>query len=197
LFLNAQENRSRVRTLSAPSVLVTDNNTAQFQVGTEVPVPTSSSVTPVQSGGTNLFAQTIQFRNTGVILQVKPQINESGNVTLDISQEVSQAGANTVSAIVAPVIGKSSVTSQIVVEDGQTVAIGGFIRENNEYGANRVPLIGRVPGLGILFGNTRNATTRTELIVMITPHVLKTHSDADIASDELKAKLREIKKLLN
>jgi general secretion pathway protein D len=196
LFLSATENRSRVRTLSAPSVLVTDNGVAQVQVGTEVPVPTSSSVTPVQSGGTNLFAQTIQFRNTGVILQVKPQVNESGNVTLDIAQEVSQAGANTISAIVAPVIGKSSVTSQVVVEDGQTIAIGGFIRENNELARNRIPLVGRVPVLGAVLGNTRNASNRTELIVLITPHVLRTHIDADLATDELKSKLKEIKRLL-
>jgi general secretion pathway protein D len=196
VFLNASENRSRVRTLSAPSVMVTDNGTAQFQVGTEVPVPTSSSVTPVQSSGTNLFAQTIQFRNTGVILQVKPQINDSGNVTLDIAQEISQAGANTVSAIVAPVIGKSSVTSQVVVEDGQTIAIGGFIRENNELARNRVPLIGRLPAVGVLLGNTRNANNRTELIVLITPHVLRTHGEADIATDEMKSKLKEIKGLL-
>src|SRR5207247_7102317 len=67
-FLNASENRSRVRTLSAPSVLVKDNTTADFQVGAEVPVPTTSSVTPVQSGGTNLFAQTIAFRPTGVLM---------------------------------------------------------------------------------------------------------------------------------
>ena len=93
LFLNASENRSRVRTLSAPSVLVSDNMAADFQVGAEIPVPTSSSVTPVQSGGTNLFAQTISFRPTGVILRVKPQINDSGTVTLELSQEVSQATA--------------------------------------------------------------------------------------------------------
>jgi len=196
VFLNASENRSRVRTLSAPSVMVTDNGTAQFQVGTEVPVPTSSSVTPVQSSGTNLFAQTIQFRNTGVILQVRPQINDGGNVTLDIAQEISQAGTNTVSAIVAPVIGKSSVTSQVVVEDGQTIAIGGFIRENNELARNRVPMIGRLPGVGVLLGNTRTANNRTELIVLITPHVLRTHGEADIATDELKSKLKEIKGLL-
>src|SRR5204863_5052485 len=81
LFLNAQENRSRVRTLSAPSVLVTDNQQAAFEVGAEIPVPTSSSVSPVQSGGSNLFAQTIQFRDTGVILSVKPQIDEGGMVS--------------------------------------------------------------------------------------------------------------------
>ena len=101
-FLNASENRSRVRTLSAPSVLVKDNTVADFQVGAEVPVPTTSSVTPVQSGGTNLFAQTIAFRPTGVIMRVRPQINESGTLTLEISQEVSQASANTTSAVVAP-----------------------------------------------------------------------------------------------
>ena len=88
-FLSASENRSHARTLSEPFVLVSDNMTAQFQVGAEVPVPTSSSVTPVQAAGTNLFAQTIQFRNTGVILQVTPQINEGGNVALEIVQEVS------------------------------------------------------------------------------------------------------------
>src|SRR5262249_36293414 len=127
---------------------------------------------------------------------VKPQINESGNVTMDISQEISQAGANTVSAIVAPVIGKSAVTSTVVVEDGQTIALGGFIRENVDLERNRIPLIGRLPGAGILFGNTSNSKSRSELIVLITPHVLRTHADADAATDELKAKLREIKQLL-
>lgn len=195
-FLNASENRSKVRTLSSPSVMVSDNGTAHFEVGSEVPVPTSSSVSPVQSGGTNLFAQTIQYQETGVILQVKPQINETGNVTMDISQEVSAPGPNTISAIVAPVIGKSSVTSTIVVEDGQTIAMGGFIRESKDLERNRIPLLGRIPVVGTLFGDTSNSTTRTELIVLITPHVLRTHGDADSASDELKSKLREIKKEL-
>ena len=195
-FLNASENRSRVRTLSAPSVLVSDNMTADFQVGAEVPVPTSSSVTPVQTGGTNLFAQTIQFRPTGVILRVKPQVNDSGTITLEIAQEVSQAGANTTSAVVAPVIAKSSVSSTIVVQDDQTIALSGFIRENKELARSRVPLLGRIPGAGVLFGNTRNAETRTELIVLVTPHVVRTRAEADAATDELKSKLREVQKLL-
>ncbi len=167
-FLNASENRSRVRTLSAPSVLVKDNTAADFQVGAEVPVPTTSSITPVQSGGTNLFAQTIQFRPTGVLMRVKPQINDSGSLTLEVSQEVSQAGSNTTSAVVAPVIAKSSVSSTIVVQDNQTIAIGGFMRENVELARSRLPLLGRIPVAGMLFGNTRNANSRTELIVLIT-----------------------------
>ena len=195
-FLNASENRSRVRTLSAPSVLVSDNMTADFQVGAEVPVPTSSSVTPVQAGGTNLFAQTIQFRPTGVILRVRPQVNDSGTITLEIAQEVSQAGANTTSAVVAPVIAKSSVSSTIVVQDDQTIALSGFIRENKELARSRIPLIGRIPVAGVLFGNTRNAETRTELIVLVTPHVVRSRTEADAATDELKSKLREVQKLL-
>jgi len=196
LFLSAEENRSKVRTLSAPSVLVSDNLPAQFEVGAEVPIPTTSSLTPVQSEGSNLFAQTIQFRTTGVILKVRPQVNEGGNVTLEIAQEVSQAQANTTSGIVAPVIGKSAVTSTIVVDNGQTIALGGFIREGNDYDSSRVPLVGRIPVVGALFGSTTKAKTRSELIVLITPHVLENRSDADLATEELKTKLKEIQKTL-
>src|SRR6266571_1611276 len=194
-FLNASENRSRVRTLSAPSVLVKDNTAADFQVGAEVPVATTSSITPVQSGGTNLFAQTIQFRPTGVLMRVKPQINDSGSLTLEISQEVSQAGANTTS-VFAPVIAKSSVNSTIVVQDSQTIAIGGFMRENVELARSRLPLLGRIPVAGMLFGNTRNANSRSELIILITPHVLRTRDEAEVSTEELKSKLKEVQKLL-
>jgi len=196
LFLNASENRSHIKTVSAPSVLVSDNLTAEFQVGAEIPVPTSSSITPVQSEGSSVFAQTIQFRNTGVIMKVKPQVNQGGSVTLEIAQEVSQASANTTSSIVAPVIGKSSVKSTIVVDNGQTIALGGFIRENRDYDQNRIPLLGRIPGIGALFGNTTNGHTRTELIILITPHVLETRSDADAVTEELKAKLKDLQELI-
>lgn len=195
-FLNAAENRSRVRTVSAPSVLVSDNMQAQFQVGAEVPVPTTSSITPVQAAGTNLFAQTIQFRETGVLLNVLPQINDSGRVTLVIEQEISQAGANTTSDIVAPVIGKSSVTSTIVVQDGETIALGGFIRESREFGRSRVPIIGRIPVVGALFGNTRTVESRSELIILITPHVLRDFDDAAVATEELRSRLADLQEVL-
>jgi len=84
----------------------------------------------------------------------------------------------------------------VVVQDGQTIAIGGFIRENNDLSSARIPLLGQIPGLGVLFGNTQRSSGRTELIVMITPHVLRTHDDADAATEELKTKLKEVQKLL-
>jgi general secretion pathway protein D len=196
-FLNATENKSKVRTLSAPSLLVSNNALAQVEVGADVPVPTSSAASGAQQGGSTLFAQTIEFRTTGVILNVTPHINEGGNVTLEISQEVSQAGANTTSSINAPVIGKSSVKSTIVVQNGETIPLTGFIRENDSVGKNRVPLLGSLPVAGLLFGNTTKSTTRSELIVLITPHVVTTVDERAAAAQELKAKLRESQRLIN
>ena len=92
------------------------------------------------------------------------------------------------SGIVAPVIGKSSVSSAIVVADGQTIAMGGFIRESRELIRNRIPIVGRIPFLGALFGSTSRATNRSELIMLIRPHVLRSHDDADLATEELKNK---------
>ena len=197
MFLTASENRSRVRTLSAPSVLVSDNMPARFEVGADVPIPTTSSISPAQADGTNLFAQQIQFRTTGVILDVTPQINESGSLRLEIEQEVSQASRNNTSDIVAPVIGKSAVQSTIVVQDGQTIALGGVIRETAERTRSGIPLLSRIPGLGALFGTTTTGTNRAELIILITPHVLLTHEDADLATQELKQKLREVQKMMS
>jgi general secretion pathway protein D len=196
-FLNATENKSRVRTLSAPSLLVSNNALAQVEVGADVPVPTSSAASGAQQGGSTLFAQTIEFRTTGVILNVTPHINDGGNVTLEISQEVSQAGANTTSSINAPVIGKSSVKSTIVVQNGETIPLTGFIRENDSLGRNRVPLLGSIPVAGLLFGNTTKSNTRSELIVLITPHVVTTVDERAAAAQELKTKLRETQRLID
>ena len=193
MFLHASENRSRVRTLSAPSVLVSDNQTAQFTVGADIPVPVSSSASGVQApGGGTLFAQTIQRRSIGVIMQVTPLINDSGNVTLEISQEVSQASAL---GPLGPVIGQSAVTSTVVIRDGQTIVLGGFIRESDDLIRNRIPLLGRIPVLGGLFGSTSTTKTRTELVILITPHVIRNFEEADHATEELRDKLREIKKM--
>jgi general secretion pathway protein D len=132
-----------------------------------------------------------------VILSVTPQINEGGKVTMLISQEVSQASQNTTSSISAPAIGKSAVRSTIIVQDGETIPLTGFIRETDNLTRNRVPLLGSLPVAGILFGNSSKSNTRAELIILITPHVLATTDESAAAAEELKNKLKEVKKLLN
>lgn len=196
VFLTAEENRTRIRTLSAPSILVTDNTDARIQVGSEVPVPIGSALTPIESGGTSLFAQTIQFRNTGVILTVTPRINASGIVTLHIEQEVSTAIPNATSQIVAPVINKSSFKTSVVLRDGETLALGGIITESHSLAKNRVPLLGDIPGLGLLFGSTSRRTARTELVLLLTPHVIHNIPQAVAVTEEFTNRLREVKKAM-
>jgi general secretion pathway protein D len=197
LFLNASENRTRVKTLSAPSILVTNNTAARIQVGSEVPVPIGSALTPVQSGGNSVFAQTIQFRDTGVILSVTPRINASGVIMLNIAQEVSSAQPNSTSGIVAPVISKSQFQTTAMLKDGQTLALGGIITTSNGVIKNRIPLLGDIPGLGLLFGSTTLNTARKELVLVITPHVATDLNEATNVSNEFMNSLKNLKKDLS
>ena len=194
LFLNATENRSRVRTLSAPSILVTDTTSARIQVGASVPVPTGSSLLPVQSNGSSLFAQTIQYLDTGVILTVTPHINASGIVTLLIEQEVSNAVPNTTSNIVAPVIEKNTFQTSVILSDGEPLALGGIITTSVNYTANRVPILGAIPYVGALFGSTSKNTSRTELVLLLTPHVLQDVPQAAASTKDFLGKMGEVKK---
>jgi general secretion pathway protein D len=196
-FLSADENRSRVRTLSAPSVLVTDNTSARIQVGSEVPVPVASALSTVQVGGNSLFAQTIQFRDTGVILVVTPRISAGGIVNLTISQEVSAAIPNTTSSLTtAPIINKSAFQTSVVLHDGEPLALGGIITTSDTLSKNRVPLLGDIPGLGLLFGSTRHRTSRTEVVLLLTPHVIQDMSQAAANTEEFTNRMRQVKKLM-
>ena len=168
-FLNAQETRNRSRVLSAPTVIASDNVAANIQVGSQIPILTSQGVVPGGTGGTSLFSNTIQNRNTGVILSVTPRINAGGWVTLEVQQEVSSPGPPPTAGIQSPSINIRSVDTQVTVKNGQTIAIGGIISESNGFSRNRVPLLGRIPGLGLLFGSTSRKKSRTELIALITP----------------------------
>jgi general secretion pathway protein D len=196
-FLNAQENRGRTRVLSAPTVLASDNTIAHIQVGAEVPILTSQGVVAgAQAGGSSLFTNTIQQRDTGVILSVTPRINPSGMVTMQIQQEVSSPQAPAGGGINSPSILKRSITTQATVKDGETIALGGIISENRIYSKSRVPLLGDIPGLGLLFGSTSYSISRTELIVLLTPHVMQTVDEIQQATEEFKSGLKGLRKML-
>jgi general secretion pathway protein D len=194
MFLNATDQRSRVRVLSAPSILVTDNTSARIQVGSSVPVPIGSALTPVQSGGSSVFAQTIQYEDTGVILTVTPHINASGVVSMILTQEVSTAVPNTTSQIVAPVINKSSFQTSVVLADGEPLALGGIITTTTTVSTDRIPVLGGIPYVGALFGTTTKKTDRNEIVLILTPHVLQNLPQAAAQSQDFIDKMRETKK---
>jgi general secretion pathway protein D len=194
IFLNATDQKSRVKMLSAPSILVTDNTSARIQVGASVPIPIGSALTPIQSGGSSIFAQTIQYQDTGVILTVIPHINASGVVSLTLTQEVSSAIPNTTSGIVAPVINKSSFQTSVVLADGEPLALGGIITTTSTVSTDRIPVLGQIPYLGALFGTTNRKTDRSEIVLILTPHVQQSLPQAAAQTQQFMDRMREIKK---
>jgi type II secretory pathway component GspD/PulD (secretin) len=197
-FLTAVENHSRIKVISAPSVLASDNQTAHIEVGTSIPILTSVGYTGAQqTGGGSIFTNSISQQETGVLLTVSPRVNSGGMVTMAISQTVSVPGAPPSTAIPSPTIQNREVDTQVSVEDGQTIALGGIIQETKTLTTNRIPLLGDIPWLGVLFGSTSSSTTRTELIVLITPHVIRTRHEADQMSDELKHTIKLASRLLS
>jgi general secretion pathway protein D len=193
-FLSLQENQSRTRVLSAPSLIATDSIPASITVGAEVPVYTSQAVSSVQQGGTNQFAQTIGSRSTGVTLNVMARVNPSGIVTLIINQDVSAPGAPPVAGPQTSSFSERNVQTQITLQDGDTIAIGGIILEDHRYATAGIPLLNRVPLLGAAFGSRSYSKERTELIVFMTPHIIYDNADLQEASEELKSRIRMLRK---
>ena len=195
--LDAQSKFGRSRVISAPSVVATDNLQATVNVGTEIPVLTSQGlVGGAQAQGTSLFTNTVSNRNTGVILSLTARVNASGIVTMVINQEVSSALPLSSNGIQSPSIQKRTIQTQVTVEDGNTVAIGGVMLEDNVYTADRLPLLGRIPYLGAAFGNTSISKSKTELIVLLTPHVIYDETEVVSMSEELKGRLKELRKIM-
>ncbi|MEI9932272.1 MAG: type II secretion system secretin GspD [Rhizomicrobium sp.] len=188
--LNALQTITTVKVISAPKVLVLNNHTASLQVGDQVPISTGNLVTGGGTGVDPTVANEIQYMPTGVILTVTPRVNDSGLVLLDIAQEVSDVkpgssgGDNT-----TPTIEDRKFNSSIAVHDGQTIALGGLIRDNNSHGRDGLPYLSQIPYLGALFGSTDNIDNRTELLVLLTPRVIRNALDAKSITDELKEKI--------
>ncbi len=188
-FLNLSENTGRTRILSEPSLIATDSIPATLNVGTQVPVQTSSSTTVA---GSSTVTSSISSRDTGVTLQVNARVNPSGVVTLVINQEVSSPGAGAGS--LTPSFNQQVVQTQVTVQDGDTIAIGGLISDTTTNNASGIPYLSRVPGLGLLFGNKSSSHSRNELIIFMTPHVILDESDLIEASNELRDRVKKLKK---
>src|SRR5262249_46638536 len=157
----------------APKVLVLNNHTAALQVGDEVPILQAQVTSTTGSiDGSLPVTNEVDYRDTGVILNVTPRVNDSGLVLLDISQEVSDVSTTTSSAINSPTIAERKIASSIAVQDGQTIALGGLIRDKDTQEKTGIPYLNDIPYLGFLFGNTNGEHDRTELLVLLTPRVV-------------------------
>ena len=178
-IVNALSSNNRAQILSRPRVLARTGAEARIQVGSEVPIITSQTTSPTQTGGTTGVLQQIQYRNTGVILNVKPVVHGSRRVDLEITQEVSEATTNRTSDISSPVISNRRVNTQVALTDGATVMIGGLFSTTQSDGTSGVPFLKDIPGVGQLFRVDSVTNKRTELIVLITPYVVNDDADAD------------------
>jgi general secretion pathway protein D len=196
--ISALQDRSRAKVVAAPHVLVSDNHEARIQIGQQIPLATSTSSQVTATTSTTTTGQvvtnpvvgtsTIQYKDIGIILKVKPQINDSGLIALELEQEISSVGsAVQVGGLDEVSINKTEATSNLVARDGDTIIIGGLIREDTTHETTGIPFLSRIPIIGSLFGNTSDITTRTELIILLTPHVMRNQQEAQtISSDYIK-----------
>lgn len=179
---------TKVKVLSAPEVMVLDNQPARLQVGQQVPVLTGTATSTLTAGAP--IVNSVDYHETGVIMQVTPRVNTGGLVTLDIAQEVSdvaQQATNTVTG--SPTFDDQVFRTRVAVQDGQTVGLAGLIRDNVSQGNSGLPFIKDIPILGTLFSTQSNSRARTELLVLITPHVVHDQRDARALTEDLRSQL--------
>ena len=185
--LNALADESLLNVISTPSVMVLDNNTAFIHVGDQVPIISE------QSTGLNVndrITQSVIYKDTGVQLEVTPSVNAGGLVTMDIQQSVTDVGPQVEGQ--QPTFLERSIMSRVSVRSGQSVVLGGLIRENAANAETGIPFLYQLPLVGPLFGSTKKANRRTELLVIITPRALVSENDLQEVGEEMRAQIRHM-----
>lgn len=189
--LNALESITKVRVISSPKLVTLNNHEAQLQVGDQVPITTQSAISVSTAGAP--IVNSVQYRDTGVILRVTPRVNKNGLVQMDISQEVSDVATATSAGVDSPTIQQRKLSSTVVVKSGDTIALGGLIRDNVSQTKSGVPYLSRIPLLGSLFRDTGNTKNRTELILLITPRVMRDDDEFQSTMDDLRNEFKALK----
>jgi general secretion pathway protein D len=196
-IINALMTDARVKLISSPSVLAADNRPARIQVGSEEPIPTGT-INAVVGTPSVSSSTTIQYRNTGRILTILPQVNTKGLVNLQIKAEVSARGDDvTVGQDSFPAFNTQDAETTAVVQDGETLVIGGLIGERKSKTRTGIPYLMDIPVVGRFFGTTTDEARRTELIMLITPRVIRSRDEAQTASEEFKSKLGAVRNELD
>jgi general secretion pathway protein D len=179
---------TKVRIVSSPSVVVLENEKATIKVGDQVPIKVQT-IQRDTGGSTDSF----EYRDTGVILTVKPRVNSNGLVTIELGQELSSVVAGTGGSTTEaenPTFSQRFITSKVSVQNSQTVLLGGLISGQADREKNGVPIVEKVPVIGDLLGSNKKSGSRNELIVFITPNIIQNAHDASRLSKELRDKMR-------
>lgn len=188
--LSAFAGDTAVNVLSAPSVMVLDNHEATIQVGDQVPVATQQQ----QSTDANsTVINSIQYRDTGVLLKVKPRVNPGGLVTMEINQEVSSVSKTDTSNLDSPTIQTRKIASTVAINSGESVVLGGLMRDEGSNGRSGVPVLYKLPLIGSLFGETSNTSRRTELVVVLTPRVIENSADARRITQDFRDRMQGLR----
>lgn len=189
--LSALDAVTDISVLSAPSIMVQNNQTANLQVGDEVPIITQTAQSVGEAGAP--LVSNVTLRETGVILEVTPRINASGVVVLDVTQEVSSVRPNTTSNIDSPTIQKLRFTSTVAARSGATIALGGLIQESETLTSDGVPGLSRIPGLGAAFRARNETVQRSELVIFLTPRIISTAAEQNQTVDLLRRDLEALR----
>lgn len=185
--LNAVASKNQVRLLSSPSLLVLNNHTATIQVGDQQPILSSTSA----ATGSSFITQSITYKDTGVMLSVTPSVNAGGLISMDISQQVTDVGDRDVVTSQRS-FQTRQIQTRVAVRSGESIVLGGLIRENDTNSRAGLPGLADVPVLGALFSNTSNQRRRTELLVLMTPRALEDDDQLRSASAEMRERMRSL-----
>ena len=186
----ALEDESEINVLSSPNILVVDNKKAIINVGEEIPTATGFTVV---EGGDERYS--VEYKETGIILEVTPHISSTGLVKMDLLQKVDDLGTE-YKALKSHAILKRQASTTLVAEDGQTIVIAGLMKSKQTTSASGIPFLRSIPIIGYLFGGKEKTSDKTELIFLITPNVIETREEADIITREFSRKIEQVKGLI-
>jgi general secretion pathway protein D len=186
VILTALSNLTNVKVLSAPSVVVMDNQPALLQVGNEIPVSTGAAT--ILTNPNTPVVNTIEMRNTGVILKVLPHVYANGQIQMEIEQEISNV-VNPTQVTLTPTISQRRVHSTIAVTSGQTVLLGGLISDQDQSTKAGIPLLSDIEVIGNLFGTRSGQKVRTEIIMFIKPRLIRNSVDSRSVAEEFRSRL--------
>ena len=196
VLLQAEADKGKVNIVSSPSVMVQNNQEASMRVGDQIPILTgqygnfTGGSTTVTGNPVYSSYNSVQYRDTGVLLNVRPRVNSGGLVSMDIIQTVSNVNpAAQISGISSPTIAQRQIKSNVSVQNGETLVLGGLIQENTGNAKVGIPLLYELPVIGDLFGKTNMSSVRTELVVLLTPRIIDTLPKGREVSNEFRRKL--------